>query len=106
MNLEASFVGAVLDQFQPDIMRHRSGPIGGRTGEGYFKFAWQVLKFRVHGRPLPQQFTPGSRIFHLGGVDTRQMITGNIPDTTTAGLNGVHLHRGQLFQNIGNLLKS
>ena len=59
----------------------------------------------MNGRPLANNFTPGAGIFNLVTGNTGKLVCGGVANTVTAGLDCVHLHRGQFRQDIWNLLE-
>ena len=60
----------------------------------------------MNSRPLTDNFTPGARIFYLICGNAGKLIGGRVADTVTASLNSVHLHAGELSQNIWNFFQS
>ena len=75
------------------------------TADGDFEFTRQIGKFRMQGRPLTNQLAPGARVFHFIIGDTSKLVAGGVTDTVATGLNGVHLHLGQVGQDIRHILK-
>ncbi len=59
----------------------------------------------MKGRPLTDQLTPGAGVFQFIGGDACILVCGRVADTITTGLHRVHLHTGELFQYIGNILQ-
>jgi hypothetical protein len=52
--------------------------------------------------PLAQDFAVGPRIDCFVGCDTRQRVAGDVANAVAAGLNAVHVHRGQHVHHIGS----
>ncbi len=59
----------------------------------------------MQGRPLANDFTPGARIFAFVGGYARELVGRGIANTIAAGLYGVHLHAGELSENVGHFLQ-
>ena len=60
----------------------------------------------MNSRPLTDNFTPGARIFYLICGNPSKLIGRGVANTVTASLNSVHLHAGELSQNIRNFFQS
>ena len=60
----------------------------------------------MEGTPLADDFAPGAGIFPFVRGHTGKLIGGDVANTVAAGLNGVHLHRRKLLQNIRYQLQS
>ena len=73
------------------------------TIDGDLELAWQEGEFRVQGRPLADDLRPGATVFQLVGGGTGKRVRRDIADAIARGLDGVHLDRGQLFQNVRNV---
>ena len=56
----------------------------------------------MEGRPLADDFAVGARILDLIGRDAGQVIGGDIAHAVAARLDGVHLHGGQLREDVRN----
>lgn len=50
-------------------------------------------------RPLADDLRPDPRVVDLIGGRAGVLIGGDIADAVAAGLDGVHLHRGQISEN-------
>ena len=72
---------------------------------GNFKFTRQEGEFRVEGRPLTDDFAVRARINGFFCNHPGVFVGGGVADTVTAGLHGVHLHFGQIGQNLRALLQ-
>ena len=59
----------------------------------------------MEGRPLAQDLAPHERVDDLVGGHAGEVIRGDIAERVARGLDRVHLHRGELFQDVGNLLE-
>nr|GFA29209.1 hypothetical protein [Tanacetum cinerariifolium] len=102
---EAQLAGGILHRLQTDVMDLDRGAVGGRAVDRDFEFARQVGEFRVECRPLADDFTPGARVYQLIGGHAGELVRGDVAQAVAAGLDGVHLHGGQLGENVGNVFK-
>ena len=84
-------------------MRGGNRAVVGRAGHGDLELARQELEFRVVGGPLPDQLGHGAGILDLVGRSPREMVGGHVADRVAAGLDGVHLHRAEGVQHVGNV---
>src|SRR5690606_27176167 len=85
---------------------HLRGSLGVfRTTHGDLELARQVGEFRMKGRPLADQFAPGTAVFKFKGRNARELVCGGIAYAVAAGLDRVHFHLGQLLQDGGNLFQ-
>ena len=56
-------------------------------------------------RPLPDDFAPDERVDDFVLRDAREMICSDVAERVARGLDGVHLHRGELGEDVGHLLE-
>ena len=56
-------------------------------------------------RPLPQDLGIEARIGDLVGRGAGEMVGGDVAHAIAGGLDGVHLHLGQLHQDVGDVLQ-
>jgi hypothetical protein len=104
-NLEAEpAVGAVHD-VHADIMDLGSGAVGRCAGHRDLELARQVAEFRMQRRPLADDLAPGPGVRDLVRRDARQMVGGDIADAVAAGLDRVHLHRGEVGEDVRHVLE-
>ncbi len=101
----ADFALAVLDDLDTDIVYADRGAIVRRTGDGDLELARQVGKFRVEGRPLPDDLRDDTRIFKLAFCGARILVRGHVADAVARGLDAMHLDRGEILQNIRHVLQ-
>ena len=90
---------------QSNIVHLGSRAILRRARHRDLELTRQVGKFRVVGGPLPNDFAVRTGIIDLVLGDTGHVVGGDIADAITAGLNRVHLHRGQVLENVGNFFQ-
>ena len=57
----------------------------------------------MEGRPLAQQFGPGSAVLELVRRGSREGIGGDVPNAVTGGLDRVKADLGKLAKNFGHL---
>ncbi len=57
----------------------------------------------MEGRPLPDQLGPGARIGDLIGGGAGELVGRDVADAVARGLDGMHLHRRQLGQDVGRI---
>ena len=88
-----------------DVVHQRCGAIVGRPGHGNLELARQVAEFGMKRRPLPDDLAPGARILDFVRRDARKVIRGDVADAVAAGLDGVHLDRRELGQNVRHVLE-
>src|SRR5690606_24225138 len=81
------------------------GPVFLRAVDGNLELARQVGKFRMERGPLTDDFAPGTRIDDLVSRHTGELVRRGIADTVAAGLDGMHLDLGQLFQNVRHVFQ-
>src|SRR5690606_34847231 len=104
-NPEAQFACAVMNRFQADVVHFNSGAIAGSTVHGNLELARQEGEFRVKGRPLANDFAPGARVDHLILGDTGKLVGSGVTNAVAAGLDRMHLHGGQLGQDIRHIFQ-
>ena len=56
-------------------------------------------------RPLPQDLAPDERFDDLVLRHAGEMVGGDVAEAAARGLDGVHLHRGELGEDLGHLLE-
>lgn len=64
------------------------------------ELARQIGEFWMEGRPLTQQLGPRAWVRHLISGDASILVRRDIADAIAAGLDGMHLDRCQLGQNV------
>ena len=102
-DFKPGLAGLILHQLQADIMDAQAGAVFGRAIDGDLELARQEGEFRVEGRPLADDLRPGTAILQLVRGGTGERVGGDIADAIARGLDGVHLDRGQLVQNVRNI---
>ena len=93
-----------MGQIQADIVDLSGGTVVTGTGDGDLELARQVGKFRVKGGPLADDFAVDSRIFDFIRGNPK-VISGNVANAVTAGLDGVHLRLGQFREDVRGLFQ-
>ncbi len=53
---------------------------------------------------MAQDFAERARIDQFIGRDTGELVGGDVADRVAAGLNRMHLDRGEFFKNVGRVL--
>src|SRR5690554_4641520 len=86
-------------------MHADGGTVFLRAVDGNLELARQVGEFRMERGPLADDLAPGARIDDLVSRNTGELVRRGIADTVAAGLDGVHLDLGQLFQNVGHVFQ-
>ncbi|MPN04519.1 hypothetical protein SDC9_151760 [bioreactor metagenome] len=81
------------------------GTVIGRTVDCNLEFARQIGEFRVESAPLPHDLAPRTRVDLLVASDAGEGVGGDVTDAVARGLDGVHLHRGQLGQDFGHVFE-
>src|SRR5690606_26795937 len=104
-HLEAQLPGFIAHGVQADVVHADSGAIFFGAVDGNLELARQEGEFRVERRPLPDDFAPGARIDQLIRSHTGELVGGGVADTVAAGLDGVHLDRCQLLQDIRHVFQ-
>ena len=99
-HLEADLPGVVPDEPQADVVRLGDGAVAQRPGHRDLELARQVGELRVQGRPLAQQLAVGAGIGDLVGSDAGQVVAGDVAYAVAAGLDGVHVHRGEVGEDV------
>ena len=99
-HLEAELPGIVLDEPQADVVRLGDGAVPQRPGHRDLELAWQIGELGVQGRPLAQQLAVRPGIGDLVRCDAGQMVAGDVANAVAAGLDGVHVHRGEVGEDV------
>ena len=97
---EADVAPCIARQVQPDVVHLGGRAVLGRARDGDLELARQVGEFRVQGGPLADDLAVGPRIVDLVARDARHVIGGDVAHAVAAGLDGVHLHAGELGQDV------
>ena len=104
-HLEADLAGGVAHQVQAHVMPGNGGAVFSGTVDGDLEFARQEGKFRVQRAPLAHDFGIGPGVDDLVGGDAGQRVAGDVADAIAAGLDAVHVDRGQQVHDIGALVE-
>ena len=99
-DLEADLARGIAVHAKADVMHLHRGPVMRRAGDPDLELARQEGKFRMKCRPLPDDLAPDPRVFDLVGRDPGEVIGRDIANAVAAGLDGMHLHLGQLRQDV------
>ena len=81
------------------------GAVVRRAGDRDLELARQEDEFRVQRRPLPEDLGIGARIDDLVGGGAGEMVGGDVADAVARGLDGVHLDRGEMIEDVGDVLQ-
>ncbi len=90
---------------QADVVDFGSGTIVRRTGHGDLEFARQVRELGVQRGPLTQDLAVRTRIVQLIRRDAGEVIGGDVADAIAARLDRMHLHAGEVLEDIGHVLQ-
>ncbi len=100
-NAEAQLARIVLHRFQADIVHLDRSAIAHCAVDGDLELARQEGEFGMEGGPLADDFAPGPRVDQLITSHASELVGGGVADAVAAGLDGVHLHGGQLGEDLG-----
>jgi hypothetical protein len=90
-----------FDQLDADIVEAHRGAVLVGGDHRDLELARQVAEFGVEGAPLAEQFGPGARIGDLVGGGTGELVRTDVADAISAGLDRVHLDRGEIGEDVG-----
>ena len=90
---------------QADVMHERRRPVRGRAVDRDLELARQVVEFRMEGGPLADQLAPDEGIDDLVARHAGEMVGGDVAHAVAGSLDGVHLDRGQLGEDLRHLLE-
>ena len=102
---EAELAVGVALQMQPDVVDLDRGAVALGAGHRDLELARQEDEFRVQRRPLPEDLGIGPGIGDLVGGAAGEMIGGDVADAVPRGLDGVHLDRGEVLEDVGDVLQ-
>ena len=103
---EADFTRGLLDGVHADVVDQRRRAIGRRSAHRDLELARQVRELRVERRPLAEQLAIGPGIDDFVGGYAGKVVARDVAHAVAAGLDRVHLDRGQLGQDIGHIFES
>ncbi|MDT4841363.1 hypothetical protein FQZ97_752150 [compost metagenome] len=95
----------VAVQVEADIVHLHSGAVLFGGAEGDLELARQEEEFRVDGRPLAEDFRQRARVQQFVGGHPGEGFGGDVAHAVAGGLDGVHLHLGQLLEDVRHLGK-
>src|SRR5262249_15221912 len=104
-HLKADVALPVAPQVQTDVVHFRGRPISGGSGHGNLELAGQIGELGMQRGPLANDFTVGTRIVDLVLGYAGEVVRGDVPDAVAAGLDGMHLYRGKLGENVRHVLE-
>ncbi|MCY1511557.1 hypothetical protein D9M68_459850 [compost metagenome] len=81
------------------------GAVAHGAVHGDLELARQVGEFRVEGGPLADDLAPGARVDDFVTGDAGELVGGGVADAVAAGLDGVHLHGGQLGEDFRHVFQ-
>ena len=99
-HLEAERPLAVPDQPQADVVDLGGGAVAPGAGHRDLELARQIGELRVQGGPLAQQLAVRAGVGDLVRGDAGQVVAGDVADAVAAGLDGVHVHRGEVREDV------
>ena len=99
-DLEAALSVDVPDEPEADVVRLGDCAVAQRPGHRDLELARQVGELRVQGRPLAQQLAVRAGIGDLVGSDAGHVVAGDVAYAVAAGLDRVHVHRGEVGENV------
>ena len=100
------FAVVVAVELHADIVEMDGGAVVFRAVDGNFELARQKREFGMQRRPLADNFAIRPRIDPLIPGHARERVRGGVAHAVAAGLNRVHLHAGQIGQDVGNVLQA
>ena len=100
---ETELALCVLLEVQADIVGLDRRAVAFRAGQRDLELARQIGEFRMHRRPLPEDLGIGARIGHLVGGGACEMVGADVADAVAAGLQRMHLDRGEIGERGRNL---
>ncbi|MND98090.1 hypothetical protein D3C80_904290 [compost metagenome] len=97
---QAHFTGFVAVEVEADVVHldRRAVFFGG--AEGDLELARQEEELRVDGRPLAEDLGHRARVQQLVGGYPGKGFGGDVAHAVAGGLDGVHLHLGQLLEDV------
>src|SRR5262245_34000967 len=102
---ETKLARGIALQVQPDVMDLNRGAVALGTGHGDLELARQEDEFRVQRRPLPEDLGIGPGVGDFIGGRAGEVIGGDVANAVAGGLDGMHLDRGEMLENVGNVLQ-
>ena len=93
-------------ELHADIVEMDGGAVVFRAVDGNLELAGQEREFGMQRRPLADDFAIRPRIDPLIPGHAREWVRGGVAHAVAAGLDRVHLHAGQVGQNIRNVLQA
>src|SRR6185437_7338610 len=105
-HLKANRTLGVAAHVQTDVVHLGGGAVGRRAGDRDLELAREIGEFGIQCCPLTHDLAVGPRIVELIRRDSGEMVGCHIADTIAAGLDGMHLDRGELPQDLRHLLEA
>ena len=99
---EAHFAGLVAHHVQADVVHAGGCAVFHAAGHRDLEFARQEGELGVQGAPLPNDFAPGPRVQQFVAGHAGEGVGRRVAHAVARSLDRMHLHRGQLFQDIGH----
>ena len=97
---EADVARRVAHGVEADVVNLDRGAIALGAGDGDLELARQEDELRVQRRPLAENFRVGARVHRLVARRAGEMIGGDVADAVARSLDGVHLDRGEIGEDI------
>jgi hypothetical protein len=89
-----------------DVVEAHRRAVFGAARDGDLELARQEQELRRQRGPLADDLAVGARVEQLVGGDAGEGVGGDVADAVAGGLDGVHLHGGQLGQDVRRLLEA
>jgi hypothetical protein len=103
LHAEAEFAGLVLHHMQAHVVPAGGGAVFGGAGDGDLELARQEGELGVQRAPLAHDFREGARIGDFVDGNAGALVAGDVADAVAAGLDAVHVDRGQQVHHVGRL---
>ena len=96
----------ILADDDADVVHLDRGAILWRRRHGNLELAREVREFRMERRPLADDLGPDARILDFVSRGTGEMIRCHVANAVAAGLDRMHLDRGELTQDLRHVGKT
>ena len=88
---------------QADVVPAGGGAVFGGAGDRDLELARQEGELGMQRAPLPHDLGEGARVGDLVDRDAGALVAGDVADAVAAGLDAVHVDRGQQVHHVGRL---
>ena len=100
-HLEAGFAGVVLQQLQADVVPGDGGAVLLGAAHRDLELARQEGELGMQRAPLAQDLAVRARVHDLVRGHAGEAVARDVADAVAAGLDAVHVHRGQQLHHVG-----